>query len=118
MLGKEKKQVPTTNRRKEHYAHLESHIDASPRSKKKEIANTPVNFSHSGQFKTPLASRLNTLVRLLHHLLPSHLSDGFRKTLELLVYIPYYLLAHQAIVITYQLQVLAGITPPIYSPNN
>lgn len=78
MLEKEKNKYQQQIDERNTYAHLESHIDASPRSKKRKLPIL-LSTSHSSQFKTPLASRLNTSGSSTSPPLPSHLAMKFRK---------------------------------------
>ncbi|CAI4343147.1 CPI_1c_G0010190.mRNA.1.CDS.1 [Saccharomyces cerevisiae] len=78
MLEKEKNKYQQQIGERNTYAHLESHIDASPRSKKRKLPIL-LSTSHSSQFKTPLASRLNTSGSSTSPPLPSHLAMKFRK---------------------------------------
>lgn len=78
MLEKEKNKYQQQMGERNTYAHLESHIAASPRAKKRKL---PIlsSSSHSSQFKTPLASRLNTSGTSTSPPLPSHLAMKFRR---------------------------------------
>ena len=55
-----------------------SHIAASPKVKKRKLPIL-LSSSHSSQFKTPLASRLNTSGTSTSPPLPSHLAMKFRN---------------------------------------
>lgn len=78
MLEKEKNKYQQRMGERNTYAHLESHIAASPRIKKRKLPIL-LSTSHSSQFKTPLASRPNTSGTSISPPLPSHLAMKFRK---------------------------------------
>ncbi|QID83493.1 actin cytoskeleton and mitosis protein [Saccharomyces pastorianus] len=78
MLEKEKNKYQQQMGERNTYAHLESHISASPRVKKRKLPIL-LSSSHSSEFKTPLASRLNTSGTSTSPPLPSHLAIKFRK---------------------------------------
>lgn len=78
MLEKEKKKYQHQIGERNTYLHLESHIAASPKVKKRKLPIL-LSSSHSSQFKTPLASRLNTSGTSTSPPLPSHLAMKFRN---------------------------------------